>query len=42
VKCKIGHGKSEEKGEFRSFKNESLCFKGAPQSCLDPMAILNG
>jgi hypothetical protein len=27
-KSKIGHRKSEEKGEFDSPKNESLCFKG--------------
>ncbi len=27
VKCKINLGKSEEKGEFGSLRNESLCCK---------------
>jgi hypothetical protein len=27
VKCKIGHRKSEEKGEFGSFRSESLMFQ---------------
>ncbi len=28
VKCNIGHGENEEKGEFGNPRNESLCFKG--------------
>jgi hypothetical protein len=28
VKCKTCHRKNEEKGEFESPWNESLCFKG--------------
>jgi len=36
VKCKIGHGKNEEKGEFGSPWNGFLGLKRVPQSCLDP------
>jgi hypothetical protein len=35
MKCKIGHGKSEEKGEFWSPWNESLRFKCGTHSCLN-------
>jgi hypothetical protein len=30
VKCKTCHGKSEEKGEFESFRSESNVSKGVP------------
>jgi hypothetical protein len=36
MKCKIGHGKSEEKGEFGSSKSESLCFNGGTPMCFNP------
>ncbi len=35
VKCKIGHEKSEEKGEFGNLRSESLCFKGGTPSMLE-------
>jgi hypothetical protein len=38
LKCKIGYGKSEEKGEFGNHWSESLGFNVVPQSCLDPMS----
>jgi hypothetical protein len=36
VKCKTCHGKNEEKGEFGSPRNESLCFKGGTLIMLGP------
>ncbi len=39
VKCKIGHGKNEEKGEFRSPWNESLRFKCDTPIMLGPRCI---
>ncbi len=36
MKCKIGHGKSEEKSEFVSPRSESLCFKGGTPIMLGP------
>ncbi len=36
MKCKIGYGKSEKKGEFGSPKNESLYFKGGTPIMLGP------
>jgi len=37
VKCKTCHGKNEEKGEFESPWNESLCFKGGTLIMLDSL-----
>jgi len=36
VKCKIDYGKSEEKGEFGSPRNESLYFKEGTPIMLGP------
>jgi hypothetical protein len=36
VKCKTSYGKSEEKGEFGSPKNESLYLKGDTSITLRP------
>jgi hypothetical protein len=40
VKCKIGHGKNEEKSEFESPRNESLCFKWGTPIMLGPIKNL--
>ncbi len=40
MKCKTGHGKSEEKCEFGSPKSESLCFKGGTLIMLRPPLLV--
>jgi hypothetical protein len=37
VKCKVSHGKNEEKGEFENLWSESLKLNVIPQSSLDSM-----
>ncbi len=40
MKCKTCHGKNEKKGEFGSFRSESLCFKWGSSIMLKPSSIM--